>query len=259
MLTPTLSKDKPAWYSSNKMYKKALDWAGTENSCAWNNPAQCQTLFKIKCCHNMTQKDCTKSDCRLIRSLWHPGWRQWFPNTAYVACSETTGSHFVVPGLCLQHPSCGCTLKPHTRALVDAISIFHGRGVLKSTGLRISALCSLHYSLSSLAALLICVDKGLDGRLRFGLRCSHSTIFTLFVGYAEMEWHHSSIFMLNHLYSAGLEVDLHLNLFPAHIIYTSIVHADYDGPNVKWEEHTVWRGVCLVTFIYLCIYFNWDI
>ena len=43
---------------------------------------------------------------------------------------------------------------------------------------------------------------------------------------AVLEWHHSSISMLNHLYSAGQEVDLRLNLFPARINYTAIVHAD---------------------------------
>ena len=111
-------------------------------------------------------------------------------------------------------------------ALSDIISIFHGRGALKSNGLKISALGSLHYSLPSLAAGLIYVDKGLDGRLWFSLYLLRFDYFYPTVDSAALEWHHSSISKLNHLYSTGPEVDLHLNLFPADINYTSIVHAD---------------------------------
>lgn len=64
--------------------------------------------------------------------------------------------------------------EPHS---MDAISIFHGGGALISTGLRISATRSLHYSPPSLVAGLICVDKGRDGRMWFSLYRSHSTIF----------------------------------------------------------------------------------
>lgn len=87
--------------------------------------------------------------------------------------------------------------------------------------------CALYIIHSpSLVTGFICVDKGQDGGLWFGLFCSDSTIFTPAVDSAVLEWHHSSIFILNHWYSAGLEVDLHLNLYSAHIYYTSIVHAD---------------------------------
>jgi len=78
-----------------------------------------------------------------------------------------------------QQPRCSCTLKPHTSTLMDAISIFHGQGALKLTGLRISALCSLHYSLPSLVAGLVCVDKGLDGRLQFRLELFLSLLWVV--------------------------------------------------------------------------------
>lgn len=59
--------------------------------------------------------------------------------------------------------------KPHSATLMDAISIFHGRGAPILTGPRVCAVCALHYSLPSLVAGLICVDKGLDGRMWFNL------------------------------------------------------------------------------------------
>lgn len=145
-------------------------------------------------------------------------------------------------GVC-SHPSCSSTLKPHTTTLMVAISIFHGRGALKSTGLWISARCALHYSLPSLVAWLICVDKGLDGRLWFGLYRSDSTIFIpATVNSAAPEWHHYSISMLNHLCSQGPEVDLNLNLFPAHINYTFTVHADYHWARHEMGEWASWRS-----------------
>lgn len=113
-------------------------------------------------------KGCHCEGLRLISFPWHPGWHGWFADTLLqqhcfsYKTTQTAGSHSTACFL-QQPPSCSCTLKPHTTTLTDAISIFHGRGALKSTGLGISALRSLHYSLPSLVAGLICVDKGLDG------------------------------------------------------------------------------------------------
>lgn len=88
-------------------------------------------------------------------------------NHSVYGALKTTGSNSIGPEWCLLqlHPSCSSTLKPHTTTHMDIVSIFHGRGALKSTGLGISALCSLHYSLPSHVAELICVDKGLDGKI----------------------------------------------------------------------------------------------
>lgn len=70
------------------------------------------------------------------------------------------------------------------------------------------------------------------------------TIFIPNVDSAALEWHYSSISMLNHLYSAGLEVDLHLNLFPAHVNYTSMLITT--GPHTVWQDTVhIWRGMCI--------------
>lgn len=93
---------------------------------------------------------------------------------------------------------------------------------------------SLHYSLPPLMAGLICVDKGLDGRLWFGLYHSDSTIFIPTEDSVALESHHSSISMLNHLYSTRLTSTYKCS------VHTSITHPLFiliiTGPNIEWDS-----------------------
>lgn len=158
------------------------------------------------------------TDWRLISSLRHPCWRK-------VISKNSRRENGVYAAL--QTVTVASVLQLHSwmpsQYFMDEVRRYW-------LGPRISAMCALHYSLPSLVAGLICVDKGLDGRMWFSLCCADSTIFIPALDSAALEWHHSSIFMLNHLYGAGSEVDLHLNLFPVRT-HQLHIHADY-----HWTE-----------------------
>lgn len=160
-----------------------------------------QPLAYINCFRHTTQNDSTVSDWRLISSRRHPRWRGWFFQTQRRSGARCLCRALDCVGSCILFLQLHSRTEPHS---MDATSIFHGGGALISTELRISATRSLHYSPPSLVAGLICVDKGLDGRMWFRLYRSHSTIFIPIVDSAALEWHHSSIFTLNHLYSGGI-------------------------------------------------------
>lgn len=122
-------------------------------------------------------------------------------------------------------------------ALMDAISIFHGGGALKSTGPGSAGSPSFHYSLPSPVTALICVDKGLDGRLWFRQFGSRSTIFTTSAGPRRSRNDINPPFFFPPFFHSRAarepaEADLFLNLRPAHDIRACVSHADSDRNKV---------------------------
>lgn len=173
-------------------------------------PAKC-----LNCWNCAMLNDSTVSDWSLISSPWHPCWRGGFPNTPVrkhrvYGALQTAGSHSTGPGAVFAtaafHPA-AYTLKPptHCRTPGRHLNISWPRCADIDWGWGYLPRAPLHYSLPSLVAGLICVDKGLHRSMWFGLRRSDSTIF---IPTVELQWQDSSISMLNHLYGTGPEVDL---------------------------------------------------